>query len=565
MMNPALSLLRLLAMRAKQRLIRRTDRMMATQEQFLRALIRHHQNTELGQTFHLDTIKTIDQFRDRIPIWSYSQYEPYMNRIAAGEPNVLNPERVMYINLTSGSTGNKKQVPVTRRFQSSLQRTELAGIGFTVESLKQRGQKLGKLMMANSATLQGVTNGGIEYGPVSAGRLRRGKVLFEQLFSIPYDTLQISDITARHYVCLLFALRNPQLAGMTANFPMLILQICNYLEQYAEELIHDLERGEIASQFKLDPDLRHRLKRRCSPAPARAAQLRALLKSEGQLTPKLAWPDLQLIATARGGTSDFYFEGFSDYFDDTPIFGGVYGTAEGNFGVCPDFNYDGHILAIESGFYEFIPADQWDAEQPKTLLPTEVKTGEYYRILVTSYSGLYRYDIGDVVEVLGFYNQAPLIVFRHRRGGLLSATTEKTTEFHVIQVIQALQREFNITLEDFCITLSSNEFPARYLVNIELAAGECLPDLQAFLSRFEYWMGEINNPYRTVRLGDVPPPSLRVLSPGSFKQVREQQIERGIPDSQLKIPHISEDRQLLTGLEVIYEIEFESALSSSLG
>jgi len=199
------------------------------------------------------------------------------------------------------------------------------------------------------------------------------------------------------------------------------------------------------------------------------------------------------------------------------------------------------------------------------LLPTEVKAGEYYRILMTSYSGLYRYDIGDVVEVLGFYHQTPLIVFRHRRGGLLSATTEKTTEFHAIQVIQALQQEFKVTLEDFCITLSNHEFPARYLVNIELTAGESLTDLAAFLSRFDYWMGEVNNPYRTVRSGDVPSPQLRVLAPGSFEQVRQRHISRGIPDSQLKIPHISEDRQLLKGLEVMHDIEFDSALSSSVG
>jgi len=564
-MNLTLSLLTLLATRAKRRLIHSSKHVMATQEQFLQVLIRHHQATELGQTFRLDTIKTIDQFRDRIPIWSYSQYEPYMTRIAAGEPNVLNPERVRYINLTSGSTGKKKQVPVTPRFQSSLQRTELAGLGFAIEALRQRGQGFGKLMMANAATLQGVTDGGVEYGPVSAGRLRRGKLIFEQLFAIPYDALQIPDIAARHYVCLLFALRDAQLAGMTANFPMLMLQICNYLKQYADDLIHDLERGEIAPWLKLEPTLRHRLEQRLAPAPKRAAQLRAVLQSEGRLTPVLAWPHLRLVATARGGTSDFYFEGFPDYFGDTPAFGGVYGTAEGNFGVCPDFNYDGHILAIESGFYEFIAVDQWDVEQPKTLLPTEVKAGEYYRILMTSYSGLYRYDIGDVVEVLGFYHQTPLIVFRHRRGGLLSATTEKTTEFHAIQVIQALQQEFKVTLEDFCITLSNHEFPARYLVNIELTAGESLTDLAAFLSRFDYWMGEVNNPYRTVRSGDVPSPQLRVLAPGSFEQVRQRHISRGIPDSQLKIPHISEDRQLLKGLEVMHDIEFDSALSSSVG
>ncbi len=562
MINPVLSLLTPLATYAKHRLIRSTEQVMATQETFLRSFIRHQQHTELGQTFQLTSIKTIDQFRDRVPIWPYSCYEPYMERIAAGEPQVLNPERVKYINLTSGSTGKKKQIPVTPKFQASLQRTELAGLGFTIDSLAQRGQSFGKLMMANSAILQGVTPAGVEYGPVSAGRLRRGKMIFEQLFSIPFDALLIPDIATRHYLCLLFALRDAQLAGITANFPMLMLQICHYLEQYSEELVYDLERGELADWLTVAPSLRDRLSRRLLPHPRRAAQLRAVLKSEGRLTPKLAWPNLRILATARGGTSDFYFEGFEDYFDNTPVFGGVYGTAEGNFGVCPALDYDGYILAIESGFYEFIPVDQWDTEQPKTLLPTEVKAGDYYRILVTSYSGLYRYDIGDVVEVLGFYNQAPLIIFRHRRGGLLSATTEKTTEFHVTQVMQALQQEFKVTLEDFCITLSRREFPARYLVNIELANGETLDELQEFLRRFDDWMGEFNNPYRTVRSSEVPPPRLRVLVPGSFTQVRQRQIDRGIPDSQLKIPHISEDRYLLDGLEVMHEVEFASVLGS---
>jgi len=51
---------------------------------------------------------------------------------------------------------------------------------------------------------------------------------------------------------------------------------------------------------------------------SRAAQLRKILKSEGRLTPKLAWPNLSFLATARGGTSDFYFQRFPTYFGDTP-------------------------------------------------------------------------------------------------------------------------------------------------------------------------------------------------------------------------------------------------------
>lgn len=173
---------------------------------------------------------------------------------------------------------------------------------------------------------------------------------------------------------------------------------------------------------------------------------------------------------------------------------------------------------------------------------------------MTNYSGFYRYDIGDVVEVLGFYEQAPLIVFRYRRGGILSSTTEKTTEFHVTQVMQLLQQEFGLHLEDFCITLSENEFPAHYLVNIELAPGENLSDPQAFLTSFDRKLKEINVYYGSKRKDQVPPPRLRVLEAGSFGIVRKRQLQKGIPDSQLKFPHISEDRNFLAGLKVEQEV-----------
>ena len=561
MTNLLLSLLTTVAKRAKANFVNKTRQTSAVQEQFLYSVLLAYQDTELGRKYKLSEIKTIDSFRDRIPVLPYSSYEPYTERIARGEKNILTADPVVYLNLTSGSTGTKKLIPVTRRFQNSLRQANLTSIGFLSEALQARGLQFGKLLATNSVQLLGRTEGGIEYGPASVGVLRMGKFLYEQLFAHPYETLLPADSLTRHYICLLFALRQPSMRGMGANYPMLVLRICNYLEQYAEDLIQDLETGTIASWLKLEPEIRARLERRWSADSVRSAQLREILKSEGRLTPKLAWPNLSFVVTARGGTSDFYFERFPAYFEDTPGFGAVYSSAEGTFSIYNDLNDDGSILAIESGFFEFIPKDQWEAEHPKTLLANEVKPGEQYRILLTNYSGFYRYDIGDVVEVLGFYEQAPLLVFRYRRGGLLSSTTEKTTEFHVTQVMQALQQEFSLPLEDFCITLSSDVIPAHYLVNIELTPGQTLERPQAFLARFDRKLKETHTNYEAKRRDQVPPPRLRILAPGSFAILRQRQLQRGIPDSQLKFPHISEDRNFLAGLAVEQEVRLPGDLS----
>lgn len=514
-----------------------------------------HKDTELGRKWGLKDIKTIDQFREQIPVLPYSSYEPYTKRIFQGEPNILTPDPVVFISLTSGSTGARKFIPVTKRFQNSLKRANLSAIGFLSEALSNRKLQFGRLLLTNSAQLMGRSPGGINYGNASIGVLRMGKFLYQQLFAHPFETLLIENSLARHYVCLLFALRDRSMRGMIANFPMLILRICDYLERYAEDLIQDLEKGTIASWLELEPEVRLQLERRLSPQPQQAQKLQKICHSQGRLTPQHAWPDLSFIGTARGGTSDFYFERFPDYFGNTPVFGAVYSSAEATFSIYPDVDTDGSILAIESGFFEFVPQDRWDAEHPKTLLPTEVKVGEYYRILVTNYSGFYRYDIGDVVEVVGFYNTAPLIVFRYRRGGILSATSEKTNEYQVTQAMQAVQQEFGLSLEDFCITLSESLAFASYLVNIELLPEEKLEDSQAFLASFDRKLQENNASYAQKRETNfIPPPRLRILAPGSFALLRQRQLQKGIPDSQLKFPHISADRSFLSGLRVEQEV-----------
>ncbi|MBD2462546.1 GH3 auxin-responsive promoter family protein [Oscillatoria sp. FACHB-1407] len=554
MTNPLLSLLTVVIEASRASFVRKTRQTAAIQEQFLLTLLRAHQNTALGRDFGLADIKTVDQFRERVPILPYSRYEPYIERVAKGEHNILTPDPVRYLNLTSGSTGKQKLVPVTKRSRQVLNLAQRTSMGFAAAAARKWGLPIGKMLLTSSVQLLGRTSGGIEYGPVSVGNLRHSHPFYRQVFAQPFEALQASDSLARHYLCLLFALCNPKMAVIGANFPVLALRLCDYLECYAEDLIQDIETGAIAHWLKLEPELRVKLEKIWSADPKRADELRHILKTEDRLTPKSVWPDLSFIITARGGTSDFYFERFPTYFGDTPIFGGVYASAEATFGIYYDFNNDGSILAIENGFFEFIPEDQWEVEQPKTLLAEEVIPGHYYRILVTNYNGLYRYDIGDVVEVLGFYEKAPLLAFRHRLGGLLSSTTEKTTEFHATQVMQLLQQEFNVPLENFCITLSEDVVPAPYLVNIELPPGHTLPDPKAFLSRFDHRLKEIHVSYEVKRRDQVPPPRLRILEHGSFAEVRQRLLKRGIPESQLKFPHISEDRKILSGLRVETEV-----------
>lgn len=538
-----------------RRFLRQTQRPSVVQQRFLLSLLQHHQTTEFGRQYGFADIRSVEAFLDRVPVLAYEDYQPYIKKIARGRANVLTRDPVIYMNMTSGSTGKQKLIPVTERSRKIRGKAHHTGLCFGIAAARATGRSLGKMLLTSSVQLLGYTDGGIPYGPVSVGNLRSADWFSRQIFAHPFDALAPADSLARHYVCLLFALKNPHTRVIGANFPVLAVQVAQYLEQYADSLIDDLENGTIAPWLDLEPEVRSRLECQLAPDPERARQLRQILERNGHLVPSLAW-DLSLVVTALGGTSDFYLQRFPQYFGDTPVFGGVYASAETAFGIYRQLNDNGSILAIESGFYEFVPPDQWEVEHPKTLLAEEVQVGQTYRILVTNYNGFYRYDIGDVVEVVGFCYKTPTIAFRHRRGGLLSSTTEKTTEFHAVQAMRQLQQEFDLVLENFCITLSDTETPPPYLVNIELSPGQHLSDPQAFLQRFDRHLQQIHTSYAVKRRTQVPPPRLRILESGSFARLRQRLLHRGIPEHHLKFPHISEDRQFLAGFSVEREVWF---------
>lgn len=542
------------ALQARRQFVRKTHHTEAEQAKFLQSILRLNQHTALGQDLGLDQITTVDEFRQRVPVSRYSDYEGYIDRAFQGEAAVMTPDPVIYFNMTSGSTGKQKIIPTTKRSRQAVSRANQVAIGFGVHAAQRNGRPLGKMLFTNSARSFGRSPQGIPYGPVSVSDLNLMGPIYQQVFAHPFEVLRAGDGLTRNYLGLLFALRDRHLGLVSATFPVYALTFCDYLETYADSLLNDLESGTLSSWLTLEPELRQTLEKIWKPHPKRAAELRQIVNAEGALRPKYAWPDIAFIVTARGGNSDFYFNRFPDYFGDTPVFGGTYASAEATYAVHRDFGTDGVILAVNSGFYEFVPESEWEADQPKTCLPHELQVGDRYRILISSLNGFYRYDIGDVVEVEGFYNTAPIFVFRHRRGGMLSATTEKTTEYHLLQTLQRLQQEFGITLENFCVTLSDPEIPPHYRVNIELAAGHSLDNPEAFLHRFDQVLAEVHASYAMRRPEPIPNPRLRILAPGSFAQLRQRIIDRGVLESQVKIPHLSDDRHYLDGLSVEREI-----------
>ncbi|MEM8614473.1 MAG: GH3 auxin-responsive promoter family protein [Cyanobacteria bacterium P01_H01_bin.105] len=555
-----LSVLSVFAMAAQwqqRTFTRRLPQAQTIQAKFLQTLLKEQQDTGLGQALKLDQVSSLEDFRQRVPQWNYDDYAPYLERAAAGEPNIVSPLPVQVFNMSSGSTGSRKLVPITKRVRQTRAYANQVAMGYAFEQAQSMGHAVGQLLLTTLITPLGKTeSGNITYGHVSGNQLRSTpSFVFKQLFAQPYDALLVSDTAARNYVCLIFGLQQERLAYLAANFPLIMLQLCTYLERFGPSLIDDIGRGDISSDIDLDPTLRQTLRARLSPQPQRAKQLQTLLDSHDRLLPRHVWPHLAFLITARGGPSDFYFERFGEYFGQTPIFGGTYSASEAVFGSYCQLGKDGAILALNTNFFEFIAPDQWEKDHPKTLLPHQLQIGEYYRVLVTNYSGFCRYDIGDVLQVLDMYHGVPLVVFRYRQGGTLSAISEKTTEHHVTQAMAALQQE-SLPIEDFCVTLSESLVEPYYLLNLELSRETTLSQPKQFLQAFDHQMQQANESYAIKRQkNDITAPQLNILAPGSFKQLRQRRLKPDIfDDAQVKLAHISCDRTLLEGITITHQV-----------
>ncbi|NJN23430.1 MAG: GH3 auxin-responsive promoter family protein, partial [Acaryochloridaceae cyanobacterium RL_2_7] len=143
----------------------------------------------------------------------------------------------------------------------------------------------------------------------------------------------VEHLESRYYLCLLFALTNPNLRAVAETFPVTALRLCKFLEQHSESLIQDLKSQRLPTWIQIAPEVRSILTRKLKCSPARIQELETVLARDKRLIPISAWRHLSFVITARGGTSDFYFEKFPEYFGGLPIFGGVYSSAEATYGI----------------------------------------------------------------------------------------------------------------------------------------------------------------------------------------------------------------------------------------
>jgi len=277
--------------------------------------------------------------------------------------------------------------------------------------------------------------------------------------------------------------------------------------------------------------------------------MEACLDQHGALLPRVLWPNLTLIGCWLGGSAGVQAERLLEPYGRVAFRDLGFRATEATVTIPFEDDDAAGPLAVNAGFFEFIPEDEIETENPPVLGAHELENGRQYYILLTTSSGLYRYDINDIVEVRGFYRRAPRLAFVRKGRDMVSLTGEK---LHSVQIGTAAERSAReLGLQSLQVQLIPDGDRMRYDLLVECREG--LGDLASEFARtFDKHLGEINMEYEQKRASNrLGPPRLCQMRPGWADRRRHLEVDReGKRDAQYKWPLIRMEWDELTREEM---------------
>lgn len=493
-----------------------------------------------GREHDFSRIKSVDDYRRAVPIRTYDEHEPWIDRIVHGEQGVLTSEDVKRFFLTSGSTSKPKYIPVTNSFIRTKSRA--FGIYWSHVFADHPEAKTGRMITNFS------DSGAPEKSPCGLpassesaywASVTRATQLKERPI-IPKEVARIKDADARYYAIARVLLEEAFTVIMTLN-PSTILLLFKKLVEYAGDLVADIERGGIGDRFELPDDARSIIARTYTGNPRRAEALRALMGEGGMLAHRI-WPALSLAISWRSPMLKPYLDLLAPHYG-TQVAARDYlmMASEGVMGMPLQDGGSGGVCGVGLHFYEFVPEEEIEHAQPTVLLPHELEVGQKYVLILTNGSGLYRYNIGDVIRVPGKVRNTPMIEFLHRAGRTCSMTGEKLTEDQVTAAVSEVAAQLGLAVESFTLRPAAEGFP-RYVALVELKQSVDEGVLRQFPRRLDAALDRHNIEYGSKRSSErLEAPELWLLAPGSYEGWRRSKTAQGTSDSQVKPTHLTRD------------------------
>ncbi|CAD5331568.1 unnamed protein product [Arabidopsis thaliana] len=559
------------------------------QDSVLEAILSRNAQTEYLRGF-LNGQVDKQNFKKNVPVVTYEDIRSYIDRIANGEPSDLICDRPISVLLTSSGTsgGVPKLIPLTT--EDLEQRISFSSLYAPLLYKHIDGLSEGKSLIFYFVTRESKTANGLMVRTMVTSFLKSIK----QTNSFLWDSLQVSphaittcaDTTQSMYCQLLCGLlERDNVARLGAPFASSFLKRSHSLYLFDScinnwpELCSNIRTGRL-SDWITDATCTSGIgKFLTAPNPELASLIeQECSKTSWEAILKRLWPKAKCIESIITGTMAQYIPLLEFYSGGLPLTSSFYGSSECFMGVnfnplCKPSDVSYTIIPC-MGYFEFLEVekDHQEAghdptEKPVVVDLVDVKIGHDYEPVVTTFSGLYRYRVGDVLRATGFYNNAPHFCFVGRQKVVLSIDMDKTYEDDLLKAVtnaKLLLEPHDLMLMDFTSRVDSSSFPGHYVLYWELGSkvkdAKFEPNRDVMEECCFTVEESLDAVYRKGRKNDknIGPLEIKVVKPGAFDELMNFFLSRGSSVSQYKTPRSVTNEEALKILEANVISEFLS-------
>ena len=466
------------------------------QQKVLQQLLSKAADTEYGQRFGFDSIRSYDDFAQRVPLNSYEELKGYIDRMRHGEKHVLWPGQVQWYAKSSGTTNDKsKFIPVSKQ---CLHDTHYAG-GTDAVCLYLRNNPKSRLFDGRALILGG------SHAPN---------------YNLPHSLVgDLSAILIEHINPLVNLVRVPS------------------------------KRVALLADFEEKRDLIARRAMQCritnlSGVPSwMMAVITRVLEFSGKDTLDQVWPHLEVFF--HGGVA---FTPYREQYQRLIPSQGMhymetYNASEGFFGLQNDPADPAMLLMIDYGvFYEFIPLEEVGRPDAHALPLWQVECDRQYAMVISTSGGLWRYQIGDTVR---FTSTEPYkFVISGRTKSFINAFGEELVVDNAEKGLQEACRLTGARVSEYTAApvFMDNAGRCRHQWVVEFDKAPA--DTEAFARCLDEALQRINSDYEAKRYKDITLQRLELISAprGLFNEWLKS---RGKLGGQHKVPRLSNNRDII--------------------
>ncbi|WP_246011865.1 GH3 auxin-responsive promoter family protein [Chryseotalea sanaruensis] len=471
------------------------------QSELLQNILLSARHTEFGQRYDFRSITNHDQFKSRVPVHSYEEFYPYIERLMRGEQNILWPSEIRWFSKSSGTTNARsKFIPVS---PEALENCHFKG-----------GKDLLSIYINNYPDTKIFDGKGLGVG---------GSHQVNELD--PTAASFYGDVSA-------VIMQNLPVWAEFIRTPSLQTALMNSWEEKIERMAQEVSQVNV-TQIAGVPTWTILL-------------IQRIVELQGKKNILEVWPSLEVFfhgAVAFGPYRSLFKSLIPS---DSMNYWETYNASEGFFGIQDQKNSEELLLMLDYGiYYEFIPVEELDKDNPIALSLEQVQLGKNYAMVISTNSGLWRYNIGDTIK---FTSKNPYrIKISGRTKHFINAFGEEVIVENAEQAIAKACESTGAVIDNFTAA-------PVYLQEGKKGGHEWIiefkrkpDDLKIFTQILDDTLRTINSDYDAKRVRDIAliAPIIHSAAEGTFYNWMKK---RGKLGGQNKVPRLSNTREYVDDL-----------------